>query len=103
MDDSKEEKKDDLDRIRRDIKEGRLDSAIRNLANRLIIATISPGPDKSELYYLLGNACRKKGDFHLAMDFYTRAIEENPDSPAVEARKVLQGIMNFYNKDMYNH
>jgi len=95
--------KEDLDRVRKDIKEGRVDDAIRYLTHCIVTAEITPDADKSELYYLFGNAYRKKGDFHLAMDYYTKAIEENPDSPAVEARKVLQGIMNFYNKDMYNH
>jgi len=91
----------DLDKIREDIKEGRLDDAIRRITN--CIAAATKDTDKSELYYLFGNTYRKKGDFHLAMDYYTKAIEENPDTPAVEARKVLQGIMSFYNKDMYNH
>lgn len=93
----------DLDKIREYIKNGELDHAIRYLANCIVAAAITPGADKSELYYLLGNAYRKKGDFDLAMNYYTLAIEENPETPAVEARKVLQGIMSFYNKDMYNH
>jgi tetratricopeptide (TPR) repeat protein len=93
----------DLDQIRKDIKEGRVDDAIRHLTNCIVIAAITPGADKSELYYLFGNAYRKKGDFRLAMDYYNRAIDENPQTPAVEARKVLQGIMNFYHKDKYNH
>lgn len=92
----------DLDIVRKDIKDGRLQDAIRRLANCIVAAAIT-NADKSELYYLMGNAYRKMGDFQLAMDYYTRAIDENPDTPAVEARKVLQGIMNFYNKDMYNH
>ena len=93
----------DLDLIRAQIKEGRLDEAISRIANCIVLAAITPEKDKSELYYLLGNAYRKKGDFQLAMNYYTRAIKENPDTPAVEALKTLQGIMNFYNKDMYNH
>ncbi|MDR0744957.1 MAG: tetratricopeptide repeat protein [Mediterranea sp.] len=93
----------DIDKIRKDIKDGKLDDAIRHLANCIVIAAITPGSDKSELYYLLGNAYRKKGDFRLAMDYYNRAIDENKETPAVEARKVLQGIMSFYNKDKYNH
>ena len=44
-----------------------------------------------EPYYLLGNAYRKM-----------RAIERNPESPAVSARDMLMNILNFYNKDMYN-
>ncbi|MDR0658723.1 MAG: tetratricopeptide repeat protein [Mediterranea sp.] len=94
---------DGLDDIRKDIKEGRLDRAICDLANSLVIASVTCETDKSELYYLLGNAFRKKGDFSQAMDFYSKAIEENEETPAVEARKALRGIMNFYHKDKYNH
>ena len=102
MNDADKEIDNDLDRIKLYIKEGRLDDATRYIASSIVAASVT-GTDKSELYYLLGNIYRKKGDFHFAMDYYTKAIEENPESPAVEARKVLQGIMNFYNKDMYNH
>ena len=30
------------------------------------------------------------------------AIEKNPESPAVNAKKMLMDILEFYNKDMYN-
>lgn len=93
----------DIDAVKRLIKEGKLDHALLLLTNCLVTAAITPGIDQSELYYLFGNVYRKKGEFNMAMDYYTLAIEENPNSPAVEARKVLHGIMNFYNKDMYNH
>ena len=93
----------DLNKIKADIKQGKLDDAIHSITHALATDSKLSGTDKSELYYLLGNAHRKTGDFHLAMDYYTKAIEENPESPAVEARKVLHGIMSFYNKDMYNH
>lgn len=97
------EEKDRLAIARKYIEDGDLDSALLYLANCIVIAAITPGMDKSEIFYLFGNIYRKKGDFRLAMDYYTKAINENPDTPAVEARKVLQGIMDFYNKDMFNH
>jgi len=98
------DEREDLDKIREYIRNGELDHAIRYLANCIVVAAITPGADKSELYYLFGNAYRKKGDFDLAMNYYTLAIEHNPDhSAAIEARKALHGIMSFYNKDMYNH
>jgi tetratricopeptide (TPR) repeat protein len=93
----------DIEKAKIEIKEGRLDRALLILANCAVAATWVPGSDKSEVYYLFGNVYRKKGDFPTAMNFYNKAIEENPNSPAVEARKVLQGIMSFYNKDKYNH
>lgn len=53
-------------------------------------------------YYEQGNAYRKQGSFHEAINCYIKAIELNPDSPAVEAKQMLDDIMNFYCKDMYN-
>ena len=37
-----------------------------------------------------------------ALDNYQYAIELNPDSPAVQARKMAIDILNFYHKDMFN-
>lgn len=91
-----------LNKIKSEIKEGRLEEAIHTINHQLALPNIAP-EEKSELYYLLGNAHRKKNDFHLAMYNYTMAIDEQPDSPAVEALEALQQIMSFYNKDMYNH
>ncbi|MBS5639540.1 MAG: tetratricopeptide repeat protein [Bacteroides sp.] len=58
--------------------------------------------EKDTLYYLRGNAYRKKGDWKRALDNYQYAIELNPDSPAVQARKMAIDILNFYHKDMFN-
>lgn len=56
----------------------------------------------SEEYFQLGNEYRKKGDWQHALDNYMEAIALNPESPAVEAKKFLEDILNFYNKDAYN-
>ncbi|EHO72190.1 hypothetical protein HMPREF9140_00751 [Prevotella micans F0438] len=56
----------------------------------------------SEEYFQLGNEYRKKGDWQHALDNYMEAIALNPESPAVEAKKLLEDILNFYNKDAYN-
>ena len=53
-------------------------------------------------YYDLGNEARKHGQWHEAIYHYIQAIEIDPDSPAVEAKKMLDDIMAFYCKDMYN-
>ena len=53
-------------------------------------------------YYLKGNAARKQGLWHEAINCYIQAIALDPDSPAVEAKKMLDYIMSFYCKDMYN-
>ena len=56
----------------------------------------------SEEYFQLGNEYRKKGDWQHALDNYMEAIALHPESPAVEAKKLLEDILNFYNKDAYN-
>jgi len=56
----------------------------------------------AEEYYKLGNEYRRKGDFQQAMNAYLEAIALDPQSPAVEARQMLEDIYNFYNKDAYN-
>ena len=57
---------------------------------------------KEEVYYLLGNAYRKTGNWKQALDHYQHAIDINPDSPATHARKMVIDILEFYHKDMYN-
>ena len=55
-----------------------------------------------ELFYLLGNAWRKKGNWQMAMNNYLEALDLNPESPAKQALEIAQEILAFYNKDMYN-
>lgn len=57
---------------------------------------------KSDELYERGNAFRKQGNWQEAINCYMEAIELNPDSPAVEAKAMLNDILNFYNKDAYN-
>lgn len=54
------------------------------------------------VYYLLGNAYRKKGDWQNAINNYLAAMEINPDGPATQAYHMAMDILNFFNKDMYN-
>ena len=63
---------------------------------------IESNPDCDEAYYLRGNAYRKQGNWQMAINNYLSAIELNPQSPALEAKKMIMDILNFYNKDMYN-
>jgi tetratricopeptide (TPR) repeat protein len=55
-----------------------------------------------ELFYLLGNAWRKKGNWQMAMNNYLEAIHLNPESPAQQALDIANEILAFYNKDIYN-
>ena len=80
------------------IQEGKLDLAINQLERQIQQGTSYD----DELYYLLGNAYRKQGNWQLALNNYLEAMERNPESPAVHAYQMTMDILNFYNKDMYN-
>ena len=60
------------------------------------------GPMDDVLYYLLGNAWRKKGNWQMAINNYNEAIRINPSSPAAGALEIANNILDFYNKDLYN-
>ena len=60
------------------------------------------GSMDDELFYLLGNAWRKKGNWQMAMNNYLEAVHLNPSSPAQQALDIANEILDFYNKDMYN-
>ncbi len=53
-------------------------------------------------WYERGNEFRKKQDFQQAMQCYMEAISLDKDSPAVEARRMLENIYSFYCRDIYN-
>ena len=80
------------------IDEGNVDIAVSRL-NQLLN---QQPEDADDIYYLLGNAFRKQGDWQGALNDYQEAIDINPDSPASEARNMVIDILNFYNKDMFN-
>ena len=56
----------------------------------------------AEEWYQKGNEARKQSQWHEAINCYIQAIELDPESPAVEAKGMLEDIMAYYNKDMYN-
>ena len=56
----------------------------------------------AEEWYQKGSEARKQSQWHEAINCYIRAIELDPESPAVEAKRMLEDIMAYYNKDMYN-
>ncbi len=87
-----------LDELKSLLKLGRTSEAISQL-DELLVAT----PEDDTLHYLRGNAFRKQGDYQQALNCYLEAIALNPESPAVHARQMIMEILDFYNKDMYNH
>jgi tetratricopeptide (TPR) repeat protein len=87
-----------LGNIRKLIENGDTEHAIKELN-----AYIEAHPEADDMpFYLLGNAHRKHGDWQMALNNYLEAIDRNPESPAVHARRMLMDILEFYNKDMYN-
>ena len=63
---------------------------------------MSEGVMSAEDYYRQGNDYRRQGNFAEAINCYIEAARLDPGSPAVEAKRMLDDIMAFYCKDMYN-
>lgn len=86
------------DEIRRLLEANETDKAISRL-NALIASQTTPD---DTLFYLRGNAFRKKSNWQEAINNYLQATAINPDSPARGACEILNDIMDFYHKDLYN-
>ena len=56
----------------------------------------------AEEYYQLGNEYRRQGSWQMRLNNYLEAIALDPESPAVQAKQMLDDILNFYHKDYYN-
>ena len=89
-----------IENLKELINKGGVDEAIERLNQLLLDHSIEE--EKETLYYLRGNAYRKKGDWKQALDNYQYAMDLNPESPAVQARAMVIDILNFYHKDMFN-
>lgn len=57
---------------------------------------------EAEQYYRNGNAFRQQSDWQHALECYNHAIELDPDSPAAKAKEMLENILNYYCKEMFN-
>ncbi len=89
---------DNLLEIESILQEGRIEEAVDLLKDFISRG----GTNLDRAYYLLGNAYRKNGDWQGAINNYLEAMAINPDSPAKNAYKMANEILDFYNKDMYN-
>lgn len=87
----------DYREIRQDITQGRTAEAMEKLD-----AALASRPADATLHYLRGNVFRKQGRWSDAINCYLAAEAIDPESPAAEARAMLDDIFAFYNKDMYN-
>ena len=72
-------------------------------ANGRLEAIIAKDDKQEMAYYLLGNIYRKKQDWANAVNSYVKAIDINPESPAVQSKEMCIDVLKFYNTDMYNH
>ena len=86
------------EKVRQLLREDRPDEAIA-LLDRF---RTDGGRMDAGLFYLLGNAWRKKGDWQKAINNYLEAVHLDPASPARQALEIANEILAFYNKDMYN-
>ena len=86
-----------IDNIRRLLDSDRVADAIAELEAHLSAYSVD-----DEAYYLLGNAYCRLSDWKHAIESYKAAIALNPESPAVEADKKIQEILNFYCHDLFN-
>lgn len=71
-------------------------------AENLLKECLERSPKDDECLYMLGNLYRKRSDWQEALQWYARAMEINPESPARHAREMIIQIMDFYDKERYN-
>jgi len=89
---------EDLEKIKQLLIAGETGEAIS-----LLTCFVNENPFSDEAFFLLGNAYRRKENWEFALNNYRKAMDLNPDSPAKYAYKMVIDILNFYNKDMFNH
>lgn len=77
-------------------------TAAINSTRKIIFISMEDKKAAANEWYLRGNEYRKNGDWKHAIDCYMEAVDIDSDSPAAEAKTMLEDILNFYNKDAYN-
>ena len=85
------------EKIKYEISINHLDEAMK-----MVEEGLADNNNDAYLHYLKGSLFMKSGDWRQATNSFLRSEELDAESPAVEARKMLTDIMNFYNKDLYN-
>ncbi len=79
-----------------------LESGDTDAVHRQVAHLCATGAEQAEIHLLDGKAYMKTSDWGKAISAFLRAEALDPKSPASEHRKMLEEIMAFYNKDMYN-
>lgn len=85
------------DYIKKLIDEGRLTDALLSIST-----AIEKYDDDATLFYLKGNAYMKMSDWPNALQCFLQSEKLDPTGKAAESRQMLEDILNFFNKDMYN-
>ncbi len=67
-----------------------------------LTSQIDSGNGDADCYYQRGRLYWKIGKHGAAMSDYEFAISLDPNSPAKEALRISNEIMDFYNTDLYN-
>ncbi len=80
-----------------------IDGGMFDEALASINTLLQESPADDELHYLKGKVLIRQGEWKKATDAYLQAQALNPDGPAQEQLSMIKDIMDFYNKDMYNH
>lgn len=88
----------DIERIKELIDNGETELALLECDNMLNTCDT----DKDTIYYLKGSIYRKQENWQMALNNYQMAIDINPQSPAVTARKMIINILEYYYKDQFN-
>ena len=71
-------------------------------AERLVDAALAQGADEAHSYYLKGKICMKRSDWSGSLENFRRSAALEPDGPAADSCTMIEEILNFYHKDMYN-
>lgn len=85
------------DKIRSLLREGNIAEA-----ETLLDQLNREGKDDDAVFYWQGNVQRQRDNWQKALQYYARAIELNPKSPAQEARQMLLDIVQFRDMQRYN-
>ena len=85
------------EKIKNEINIGHLDEAMKMVEDGL-----ATNNQDAYLHYLKGKLYMKAGNWQQATNSFLRSEELDATGPAVEARRMLADIMNFYHKDLYN-
>lgn len=90
-----------IDELKRLYDNDHLDECITAAEKTAACASLS-AEERSEAYFILGNAHRRMANWRLALNSYSEAMELNPASPAKDAYDSVMEILEFYNHDLYN-